>query len=308
MGVGQPLHPPIELLTLTADNRPWADDFQIQSEADLDFVIGQKMGHPVGMMRKSSPEFRRRVLAGAISYQLQLSSIDYTLKRYVKPDQYDNEEVSLGDEVSDYLRDNASKLMSELRNLQAQYPSFGVFGAEITLYRVPHSLDVARMLSNRGLLLEVLPILRLCLEMMAWSHTAFYMQDEEEVIALKAPYCISNLKDIYKASGRIYVYLSKYTRWGHVIHGQFLDIKTEQVAVLQASVRYRAMSLALCLVVLDIFVEVVRKLYPGRSDALVTGVYGGPDRNADRKTYRLLSGIAHMTALPDLFEIESFLE
>jgi hypothetical protein len=224
------------------------------------------MGNPVGMMRQSSPEFRRRVLAGAISYQLQLSSIDYTLKRYVKPDEYDHEDLSLGDAVSDYLRDSAAELMRELRNLHTKDPTFGIFGAEITLYRVPHSLDTARMLSNRGLLLEVLPILRLCLEMTAWANTAFYMQSEDEVTALKAPSCISEMKDVYKTAGKIYGYLSKFSHWGHIIHSQFLDINPGQVAVLKASVRYRAMSLALCLLVLDVFVEVVRKLYPGRGE------------------------------------------
>jgi hypothetical protein len=87
---------------LSADNRPWANQFQIQSEVDLDFVIGQGIGYPVGMLRASPPEFRRRILAGAISYQLQLKSVDYALKRYVGADTYENEDLSLGDAVSDY--------------------------------------------------------------------------------------------------------------------------------------------------------------------------------------------------------------
>jgi hypothetical protein len=260
------------------------------------------------MLRKSSPEFRRRVLAGVISYQLQLKSIDYALKRYVEPDQYDQEDLRLGDSVSDYLRDCVEDLMSKLRSLHTPQPTFGVFGAEITLYRVPHSLDVARMLSNRGLLLEVLPILRTCLEMTAWSHTAFYIQDEENVVALSAPSCISKMKDVYKTVGKIYGYLSKFTHWGHVIHGQFLDINPEQVAVLQASVRYRAMSLALCLVILDVFVEVVRGIYKARSEALVTFVQGGLDRDADRKIYRMLSSIVDATGLTDVREIQLFVQ
>ena len=100
-------------------------------------------------------------MAGLVSYQLQLNSIDYALKRYVEPDTYDGEELSLGDEVSDYLRDSVAVLMKQLRQLHTKHPTFGTFGAEITLYRVPHSLDTGRLLSNRGLLLEVLPILRL---------------------------------------------------------------------------------------------------------------------------------------------------
>ena len=260
------------------------------------------------MQREAPAEFRRRVLAGVVSYQLRLRSIDYALKRYVESDLYESEALLLGDAVSDYLRDSVVVLMKELRNLHTKHPAFGIFGAEITLYRLPHSLDTARMLSNRGLLLEVLPILRLCLEMMAWSSSAFHMQDEDNVVALKAPSCISELKNVYRTVGKIYGYLSTFSHWGHVIHGQFLDITPQQVGVLNASVRYRAMALALCLVILDVFVEVVRKLYPERSDMLIAGVQGVPDRNSERKTHRMLSSITELTELNELREIQLLLE
>jgi hypothetical protein len=94
------------------------------------------------MQRKSPPEFRRRVIAAMASYRLQLSSIDYTLKRYVASDKGEHDDVSLGDRVSDYLRDSATRLMTELRSLHTEYPTFGVFGAEIALFRVPHSIHV----------------------------------------------------------------------------------------------------------------------------------------------------------------------
>jgi hypothetical protein len=63
------------------------------------------------------------------------------------------------------------------------------------------------------LLLEVLPILRLCLEMMAWSTSAFHMQDEERVVALKAQSCISELKNVYPTVGKLYGYLGTRDTW-----------------------------------------------------------------------------------------------
>jgi hypothetical protein len=259
------------------------------------------------MQRGSPPEFRRRVLAGAISYRAQLKSIDYALKRYVEKDLYEDEDLSLGDLASDYLRGSAELLTKEMRVLHAAHPTFGALGAELTLFRVPNGLDTARMLANRGLLLEVLPILRLCLEMMAWSNTAFYMQDENKVVALKAQSCIPAIKSVYPTTGRLYGYLSSFSHWGHAIHGHFLDIESEQDWVLEASVRYRAMSLALCIVILDLLVEVVRKLYSERSDVLVEGVQGILAFTADRKTSRMLSDIADTTGLSELAEIRSFL-
>jgi hypothetical protein len=289
---------------LSADDRPWARQFHIQSEVELDFVVSQGGAFPVGMQRRSPPEFRRRVLAGAISYQLRLKSVDYTLKRYVAPDQYESEDLSLGDAVSDYIRNSLVSLTNGLRNLQTEYPAFGVFGAEITLYRLPHSLDTARMLSNRGLLLEVLPILRLCLEMMAWSNSAFFIPHEDKVVSLKAPSCITDLKNIYETAGKIYGYLSTFSHWGHVIHGQFIDITDKQVGVLEASVRYRAMALALCLLILDVSIEVVRKLYPEKSDALILEVQGCLTQTSERKVYQNLVKIVELTGLDELYEIQ----
>jgi hypothetical protein len=292
---------------LSTNSRPWAEHFKIQSEVDLDFVIGQQLGWPIGMLRRSPPEFWRRVLAAAISYQLQLRSIDYALKRYVASDLYESNDLPLGDAASDYLRDSVTKLMNELRDLHTKGPTFGMFGAEITLYRVPHSLDVARMLSNRGLLLEVLPILRLCLEMTAWANVAFHMQNEEKVVALKAQNCIADLKNVYETAGKIYGYLSTFSHWGHVVHGEFLSFDDQQVAVLKASVRYRAVALALCLVVLDVFIEVVRKLYTDRSDTLVVQIQGVLDRSAVRNTQKMVATITELTALSDLQRIQSLL-
>jgi hypothetical protein len=68
------------------------------------------------------------------------------------------------------------------------------------------------------------------------------------------------------------------------------------------------MALALCLVILDVFVEVARKLYPKRSAVLIAGVQGVQDRNNERKTHRMLSRIAELTELNELREIQTFLE
>jgi hypothetical protein len=287
----------------------WTEHFQIQSEVDLDFVIGQGSGFPVGMQRRSPAEFKRRVLAAMASYKLQLSSIDYTLKRYVASDTYDADDRSLGEEVSDYLQGAARILKQELKELHTQGDlPFGVFGAELTLYKLPDTLDVARMMSNRGLLLEVLPLLRLSLEMIAWAHTAFHIDDEQRVVNLKAQSCFSSLKAVYGQAGRLYGFLSQFSHWGHAIHGRFIDIEAGTVLVVQASVRYRAMSLALCLVILDVVVEVTRAIYGERSSTLVSKVQGVPCPDPSRKPYQYVSRIADVTGLGELQEIQSFLQ
>ncbi|MCC2654841.1 MAG: hypothetical protein K0Q60_5008 [Microvirga sp.] len=199
-------------------------------------------------------------------------------------------------------------LEEELRNLHTKGElSFGVFGAELTLYKIPYTLDTVKILSNRGLLLEILPILRLCLEMMSWATVAFNLVDEEQVATLKAQSCISHMKSVYRTTGRLYGYLSQFTHWGHIVHGHFIAADEGRIAVLKASVRYRAMGLALCLVVLDAFVEVIKHLYKDRSDTLVLRIQDGLHRNTSRKTYQAVANITELSGLDDLREIQSFL-
>jgi hypothetical protein len=179
--------------------REWLAQFQIQSTVELDLIY-QNFDWPIGMTRASPPEFRQRLLAAAISYRLGLRSIDQTLKQYVKPDTYEVDADSLGDMASDFLRVSLVTLKGELRKLHTQEGlTFGIFGAELTLFKLPETLDVARVLANRGLLLEVLPILRLRLEMTAWSAIAFYIDDEKKVINLKAQTCIAKIRSVYES-------------------------------------------------------------------------------------------------------------
>jgi hypothetical protein len=144
--------------------------------------------------------------------------------------------------------------------------------------------------------------------MMCWANVAYHMQDEEEVVALKAQNCISQMKGTYPTVGRLYGYLSRYSHWGHVIHGQFLDLRGEHVGILKASVRYRAMALALCLVIVDVFVEVIKPIYLDKSHGLVLRVQGVLDRSATRKTYQNLTKIVELSKLTDLQEIQSLLQ
>jgi len=293
---------------MDACNQGWTKQFQIQSEVELDFVIGQRRGYPVGMQGNSPALFKRRVLAAKLSYELHLSSIDYTLKRYVDPNQYATDDESLGETISHYLREAFDALRKELKSLhtQGELP-FGVFGSELTLFRLPHTLDTARMLSNRGLLLEVLPLLRMCLEMLAWAHTAFFIDDEDAVVRLEAQSCISSLKKTYGSSGRLYGYLSQFAHWGHAIHGNFIEIDKGKVSVLEASTQYRAISLSLCLVILDVYVEVIRKIYREKSDSLVLRVQGVGCPDPARNSCKYVSKIADLSGLAEILEIQSFL-
>jgi hypothetical protein len=114
------------------------------------------------------------------------------------------------------------------------------------------------------------------------------------------------LKQTYSTAGNIYGYLSRFTHWEHIIHGHFLNFDDTHVAVLKASVRYRAVALALCLVILDVFVEVVRHVYAKESDALVLRIRGASGLDDTRMTCQYLSKIADLSGLDELREIQAF--
>ena len=273
---------------------------------DLDFVIGQEVGLPVGMQRHSSAEFRRRILAAALSHQLGLSSVDYTLKRYVSPEEYDEPKLILGDYVSDFLRDGMKAISAGcVKAHQRETTSFGQFGADLTLYRLPGMLDTARMLANRGLFLEVLPILRMCLEMLAWANVSFYVSNEDDVVKLKANYCVSKLNNLYRSAGQIYGYFSKFAHWEHELHGHFLTIENEKIGVISTSRLQRAKSLLLCLIILDVWLEVLRKLYPAEAPDIILEVQDVSGRDKSRATYSLGSEI--LKACQNSSEIDEIL-
>jgi len=71
------------------------------------------------------------------------------------------------------------------------------------------------MLANRGVLLEVFAILRLCVEMISWASVVFGLADDNAIAGLKAQTCITSAKIFYAPAGKLYGYLSKFAHWGH---------------------------------------------------------------------------------------------
>jgi len=284
----------------------WETQFGIRAEADLDFIINA--GWPVAVSRKAPPELKRRILAAGGSYKLQLRSIDYTLKRYVEADQFERLDSTLGDNVSDFVRERRGLLSQELRKLHTAEPNFGQFGAEVTLFKLPEVVDTARTLANRGLLLEVLPISRLVLELISWSVVAFFSTEEQKVRGLKGQNCISKMTSIYDSVGRLYGYFSTFSHWSHETHSDFIHISERGVtSIIHASPRQRAVSLTLCLVMLDVLAEAIRYIYGRNAEALIIGVQGTLTRDKSKHCHRLAEEIAIATGLQEIKELQEFL-
>ena len=97
-------------------------------------------------------------------------------------------------------------------------------------------------------------------------------------------------------------------RMGGTLYTNFLDFDDDYVAVLKASVRYRAMGLALGFVMIDILVEVVRRIYAEKSEPLIVRVQGTSSLDRSRKCFLTVQKIAKISKLDDLQKIGSFLQ
>lgn len=251
---------------------------------DLDFVIGQQSVFPVGLQRCSPAELKRSVLAAAISVLIGNKSIDYTKKKHVPNDLYEEDVCILGDRISDFIKESSIIIRKELVGMQnSDNIAAGQFGSDITLFRIPYSIDVARMLANRGLLLEVIPILRLSFEMICWACAAFKISSDDKVFELRAQNCVQKARDFYRTAGRIYGYLSQFSHWGHAIHGVFLTHDESRVGVMNASQKYRAISLSLCLLILDMLLAVLEVVYGQKAQSIIFAVQGTTSRDPRRK-------------------------
>ncbi len=282
-------------------------NFRIHTAVDLDFVIGESAGLTVGMQRSSSPELKRRVLAAISSVLLGVQSVDAAKKRYVPEDIFEDQELFLGDEVSVFIDDAHDALMSGIQYLQSlEEPSYGRIGAEISLYRIPNIIRSARLLANRGLLLEVVPLLRQALEMVSWAYMAFNEDDQKIIDKLKAQHCVGSLKKIYPNAGRIYGYLSQFTHWGRSIHNHFIGIEEGRGAILNASVEHRAISLALCLTLVDVLLETLRALYANHSHELISNVQGCLAWETERNTFKYIEKISVKSQLSETRRILEF--
>lgn len=286
----------------------WARHFKIQSSVELDLVFQQKYDWPVGITRRTPKELHRRLLAAAVSYQLQLRSIDYTLRTYVNDLTLDDDSIAIGDKISDFISNALKTTKARLKELHTSEKfSFGQFGAEVTLFKLPETIDTARLLANRGLLLEAIPILRLCVEMLCWSKAVYNMSDESAIIALKPHACISKTKATYPSIGMFYGYLSKIAHWEQTIHGDFMHFEGDAISIVSASCKNRAMSLAICLTVIDILTEVVRAIYKDMASDLIFDVQGTLNRDKIRKTYVLTSEITELVQLPEFDQLRTLL-
>ena len=294
-----------------AGNEPaWAREFRIVGVTELDFVLGESRGYVVGLSSRAPAELKRRIIAAKLSYELGLKSIDYAKKSYVAQNSYEISADTMGQRASDlinYACEQSSIQLKELHRIGTN-STYGRVGADIAVLRAIDAIRNAKILANRGYLLEPIPILRLAVEMIAWAAAAFFFDDESRLDGLKAENCIRDAKKIYKPAGRLYGYLSMFSHWRRDIHRSFLVIKENQAGVITVSCLHRAMSLSACIIVVEFLLEVIIFKYQEHAMTLYSAVQNSESLSEECATRSALREIAGCVDEIQISDIISLLE
>jgi hypothetical protein len=148
--------------------------------------------------------------------------------------------------------------------------------SEINLARGIFTLRASLAIANKGGLFEVLALMRFLLEQLAWIWRCKDLDDETEIMALGARQSIRYLRQVYPTSGALYGWLSDFAHWLPDHHRLFVGFDGRRYNYTQASAKFRAVSLAHILLLLDICLAIFEKLPPNgkpRATFTANGVF-----------------------------------
>lgn len=187
----------------------------------------------IGVPFDSPLEFKKRVFAAARCYVFGNESTDYFYKRYSKHWNFERPSVDLR-VLGEFLRKCSSEsecVASEVFNgISRDGTCVGLFGAEACIGRLVTTFKMTTFMILQGNLYESAALLRLGFEQIAWSyHVKDYL--DNSFLKVNPTRCISSLKEINPAAGRIYSVLSDYTHINPKLQSQYLDFSGDMVGI-----------------------------------------------------------------------------
>lgn len=203
---------------------------------DMELMIGDHL-FQVALPYDASEELISNVAAAVKATSLRLKSIDYTRKVYSQ--HWDC--TGLDKERRDFclfltkIKEEISLISESFSNGVMRPSHLGLMAAEGGMLRVSASFRAAISLAKRGYYFESLAISRLILEQMAWAFCIHKSENEDEIIKTAASKCITGLKKIVPASGRLYGLLCKMTHVSPEYHGEYLKERNGMMTVIYSS-------------------------------------------------------------------------
>lgn len=232
--------------------------FPIFSSKEYESTLNQT-AYPVGVDDDYPAELRERLSAAAVSYQVQLKSIDYTLKKYLQP----YEEDPLGSfrvdrriRMACLVRANALRLgLAECRRNIDDDSTIGEYLSDVSFHRVTYSIQRAFAEADKGALYESVVIVRMALEQVCWGLAIRSSNDPLEIRGTSATKSVTPVAKKYSNVGRLNGWLSDHAHWSYDAH-----IKAafeEAGAIMFASSPFKACAYAALIVFCDVYEKVV---------------------------------------------------
>jgi hypothetical protein len=278
-------------------------DFPLCHNVDFEGVFFRDRRQHIGLSAHNIEEVNRRAYAGALSYFMQLSSIDYTLKRYVPKELEAFKESRLMSEARAIIRGIEDSFEERLDALNPRESEpIGLVAADMNLVRFRSTLQAAWSLAERGFLFECKALIRFGLEQIAWIWFA-HSRSEKEFTSKMGNECINSAKSVYPTIGKIYGIMSKFAHWHPEEHWRFTGESAagKPISVIHVTSYYKMYAVCYTLLLADVFLSIFERIYLGRitKNMIVnnTGKF-----IAERET------ITYVKRLMDLYESEGDLK
>lgn len=197
------------------------------------------------------------VMAAVLASKLNLSSIDYTKRRYIPeliPDGNTKTIPPVKRYIKAYMQSKyyIKTMLSKTSPAITETPQLGAFGAAVVLIRLQYSFFSAHILYRLGHKYEAHAVSRLILEQIAWAYSAFQLNDLDAVKKLVTTNCIGKLRKLNPAYGQLYGVLSKKVHIDYESHNEFLHIEDGNPTILQSHFDFYEYALVI-LTLADVF-------------------------------------------------------
>jgi hypothetical protein len=155
-------------------------------------------------------ELKKRILGAIKSYYGNLTSIDYTIKRYGTHWEFPNatEKQQFVVSALKCVDEKVTALVTMIMDGRPRPESAGLLAAEMALVRLKSSFRSALILISQAHAFEAAAIVRLALEQVAWAYAVRSCADEQEILRVRPTTSISDLKRLAPIAGRLYGVLS----------------------------------------------------------------------------------------------------
>lgn len=197
---------------------------------DMKFIEGP--WRILGVTKKSSEIQIKKAIAGYISEQLGLSSIDYTYKKYIKSQKLDFYKNDFNNLISDSIikvRTYLKSFIESIRNLEKpDIPS--LFTASVAFFRLENTFIAALLCLKQGLFAEAFMLERIILEQIAWIYQIY--DYEGDFFKLKPSMSISTLKKIFPKIGILYGILSDFIHLDPKVNWSYVNYEENEGALI----------------------------------------------------------------------------